>query len=303
MSDLKYNSGVMAATSAFLMWGLLPIYWKQLDNIPAYEILAHRMCWSLVVTLGLLALLGRLKGLWALFRQRDKCLYFFLTASILGVNWFIYIWAVNGGHIIEASLGYFITPLVSVCFGVIFLREKMRGVQWFSVFLAFLGVCYLTWLYGEFPYIAVALASTFSCYGLLRKIATVPALEGLCLEATLLFLPALFFLFFLDMQGTGSYLHGTLSESLFLAGTGVATTAPLLCFCFGAQRIPLYVVGVLQYLAPTINLFVGIFLYNESFPFERMVGFMIIWVALALFILDGLMRQLRLPAFFHKKMG
>ena len=291
---MSYNPGIVAATSAFLMWGLLPIYWKQLVTVPAYEILGHRMAWSLVVTLGLLAFMGKLGDLRALFRQGRQCRYFFLTSSILAVNWFIYIWAVNAGYIIEASLGYFINPLVTVCFGVKFLKEKMRGLQWVSVFLAFLGVCYLTWLYGEFPWVAITLASTFACYGLLRKVATVPALEGLCLETSMLFIPALAFLVFLEINGTGAFLHGSISESLYLIGTGIATTAPLLCFCYAARKIPLYVVGLLQYLAPTISLVVGIFLYNESFPFERLIGFAIIWLALCIFIVEGLSRQLRM---------
>lgn len=290
---MNNNRGVVAATSAFVMWGLLPIYWKQLDEVPAYEILCHRMVWSLVITLGLLALMGNLGRLTTLLRQKKQCLYFLLTASILALNWFVYIWAVNADYILDASLGYFINPLVSVCFGVVFLKEKIRRVQWVSVFLAFTGVCYLTWLYGEFPWVAIALASTFACYGLMRKITTVPALEGLCLETSLLFLPALGFLIFLEMQGRGAFPHGQPVESAFLIGTGIATTAPLLCFCYAAQKIPLYVVGLLQYLAPTISLFVGIFLYQESFPPERMIGFAIIWLALLVFMLEGLSRQLR----------
>lgn len=292
--NMNYNSGVILATSSFFMWGLLPIYWKQLAGVPAYEISAHRMVWSLLVTLVLLGLLGKLTGFVNLLRQGRKCLFALLTASILSVNWFIYIWAVNSGYIIEASLGYYINPLVSVCFGVLFLKEKMRRAQWFSVLIAGAGVCYLTWLYGAFPWIALSLAATFACYGLLRKIASVPALEGLCLETCILFIPALAFLMFLDMQNSGAFLRGPVADTWFLAGTGVATTAPLLCFCLAAREIPLYVIGLLQYLAPTINLFVGIFMYGERFPFERMVGFAIIWLALLLFIGEGLTRQVRL---------
>jgi chloramphenicol-sensitive protein RarD len=290
---VSYNPGITAAASSFVMWGLLPIYWKQLDTVPAYEILGHRMAWSFVVTFVLLAMMGKLGTLRALFQQRKQCLYFFFTGSILGVNWFIYIWAVNAGYIIEASLGYFINPLVSVCFGVIFLKEKIRKVQWISIVLAFIGVCYLTWLYGEFPWIAISLASTFACYSLLRKVTTVPALEGLCLETSILLIPALAFLVFQESVAHGAFFHGKVLTPLFLGGTGIATTVPLLCFCYAAQRIPLYVVGLLQYLAPTISLFVGIFLYNESFPPEKMVGFSIIWLALGVFVLDGFSRQLR----------
>ncbi|MFN2355552.1 MAG: EamA family transporter RarD, partial [Desulfopila sp.] len=291
--EMLINTGVAAATSSFVMWGLLPIYWKQLDGVPAYEILCHRMAWSLVVTLGLLAVMGKMRGFTSLFKQKRQCGYFLVTAVILGVNWLVYIWAVNAGHILDASLGYFINPLVSVCFGVIFLKEKIRPVQWGAVFIASIGVCYLTWLYGTLPWIAITLASTFACYGLLRKIATVPALEGLCLETAILFLPASLFLAFLEFKGSGAFLHGSPAQSLLLFGTGAATTAPLLCFCYAARRIPLYVVGLLQYLAPTINVFVGILLYGEPFPVERMMGFAIIWAALLLFICEGLSHQLR----------
>ena len=288
-----YNRGVAAATTSFVMWGLLPIYWKLLQSVPAHEILCHRMTWSLLVTFCLLPVMGDLKTFFGFFKQGRKFLYFFLTAAILSINWMLYIWAVNSGYILEASLGYYINPLVSVCFGVVFLKEKMRVIQWVSISLAFAGVCYLTWQYGEFPWIAVSLATTFACYGLLRKITTVPALEGLCLETSILFLPAFFYLLYLNANGSGSFLHGSMGQSLLLAGTGVATSAPLLLFCYAAQKIPLYLIGLLQYLAPTINLFVGIFMYHEPFPAERMIGFAIIWVALIVFIWESLARQLR----------
>jgi len=288
------NKAVASATGAFIMWGLLPIYWKMLDVVPAYEILCHRMTWSLVLTFGLLAITGKLQGFYQLFKRRKQFFYFLLTAMILSVNWLIYIWAVNAGFIIEASLGYFINPLVSVCFGVIILKEKIRAVQWFSIAIAAFGVAYLTWLYGTFPWIAVSLATSFACYGLLRKITTVPALEGLCLETAILFLPALGVLLYFEYSGTAALFHGGITQSILLIGTGLATTAPLLLFCYAAQKIPLYLIGLLQYLAPTINLFVGIFIYNEAFPLERMIGFAIIWVALGLFIWDGLVRQIKI---------
>jgi len=262
-----------------------------MDSVPAYEILCHRMAWSLLVTLALLALSGKLDGFFSLFRQRDKLLYFLLTAVILSVNWLIYIWAVNAGYIVEASLGYFINPLVSVAFGVLFLKERIRPLQWFSVFLAFAGVCYLTFLYGSFPWIALTLAGTFACYGLLRKITPVPALEGFGIEAAILFVPALLVLFALEIQGSGTFLHASATIHWLLAGSGIATSVPLLLFCYAAQRIPLYLVGILQYLAPTISLTIGVFLYQESCPPERMAGFAIIWLALAIFVWEGLSRQ------------
>ena len=284
---------VSSATGAFVLWGLLPIYWKMLDAVPAYEILCHRMAWSLVLIFALLAVTGKLAGFFQLFTRWQQFLYFLLTALILSVNWLIYIWAVNAGYIIEASLGYFINPLVSVCFGVFILKEKIRSLQWFSIAIAALGVAYLTWLYGSFPWIAISLATTFACYGLLRKITTVPALEGLCLETAILFLPAVAALLYFETNGSAALFHGGNLQTVLLIGTGLATTAPLYLFCYAAQKIPLYLVGLLQYLAPTINLFVGIFLYNEPFPIERMVGFAIIWMALVLFIWEGLVRQVR----------
>lgn len=293
MGGMGDKRGIAAAAATFVMWGLLPIYWKLMASVPAYEILCHRMTWSLLVTLGLLAVSGKFNGFISLFRQRDKFFYFLMTAVITSVNWLIYIWAVNTGYIIEASLGYFINPLVSVCFGVLFLKERLRPRQWLSVFLALVAVCYLTFLYGAFPWIALSLAATFACYGLLRKITTVPPLEGLCLETAILFVPALLSLLVLEVRGGVAFLHAPASIKLLLAGSGIATTVPLLLFCYAVQKIPLYLVGILQYLAPTISLSVGISLYHESFPPERMAGFAIIWLALAIFVWDGLTCQLK----------
>ena len=287
------NRGIAAAVASFVMWGLLPIYWKLMASVPAHEILCHRMAWSLLVTVALLAGSGKLNGFISLFRQRSKFLYFLLTAAILSVNWLGYIWAVNNGYIVEASLGYFINPLVSVCFGVLFLKERLSPPQWLSVFLAFVAVCYLTFLYGSFPWIALLLAATFASYGLLRKITTVPPLEGLCLETTILFLPALLVLLVLEVRGDSAFLHAPASITVLLAGSGVVTSVPLLLFCYAAQKIPLYLVGILQYLAPTISLFVGVYVYHEPFSPERMVGFAIIWLALAIFIASSLTRQLK----------
>jgi chloramphenicol-sensitive protein RarD len=287
------NRGIAAAVASFVMWGLLPIYWKLMASVPAHEILCHRMAWSLLVTVALLAGSGKLNGFISVFRQRGKFLYFLLTAAILSVNWLVYIWAVNNGYIVEASLGYFINPLVSVCFGVLFLKERLSPPQWLSVFLAFVAVCYLTFLYGSFPRIALLLAATFSSYGLLRKITTVPPLEGLCLETTILFLPALLVLLVIEVRGDSAFLHAPASITVLLAGSGVVTSVPLLLFCYAAQKIPLYLVGILQYLAPTISLFVGVYVYHEPFSPERMVGFAIIWLALAIFIASSLTRQLK----------
>lgn len=295
------NRGIAAGVATFVIWGLLPVYWKLMAAVPAYEILCHRMAWSFLVAIALLAISGRLSGFVSLLRQRDKLLYFLLTSLILSANWLIYIWAVNNGYIVEASLGYFINPLASVCCGVLFLKERIRPLQWLSVWLACVAVCYLTFLYGSFPWIALSLAATFASYGLLRKITPVPPLEGLCLETAILFVPALLVIVALEAGGGGAFRPAAAPLKGLLAFSGIATSAPLLLFCYAAQRIPLYLVGLLQYLAPIISLSLGIFLYGESFPPERMAGFALIWLALAILVGDGLSRQWR--AIYSRRTG
>lgn len=293
MGGMNDKGGIAAGVSAYVLWGLLPIYWKLLALVPAYRILFHRMIWSFLVTLVLLAVSRRMDGFISLFRQQSKFLYFLMTSLILSATWLIYIWAVNAGFIVEASLGFFINPLVSVCFGVLFLKERLRPLQWLSVFLSFVAVCYLTFLYGAFPWIALSLAGLFACYGLLRKITTVQPLEGLCFETAILFVPALLILLILEFRGGSTFLDAPAAIKLLLAGSGIATSVPLLLFCHAARKSPLYMVGLLQYLAPTISLCVGIFLYHESFPPERMAGFAIIWLALAIFVWDGVTSRLK----------
>jgi len=285
--------GLFAATGAFVFWGILPAYWKFLQEVPAYEILCHRMSWSLLLTLGLVFLTGRREVFSRALQERKNLVTFSLTGLLLAINWLLYIWAVNAGYIIEASLGYFINPLINVFFGMIFFREKMRPVQWVGLLLAFLGVLYLTVYYGQFPWIALVLASCFATYGLLHKKNNLGALDGLCLETGILFLPAAAFLIGLACTGGGAFGRIELSGTLLLIGTGVVTTVPLLLFGYAAKNIPLSTLGLLQYLAPTINLLLGVFVYGEDFPRVRMIGFMLIWGALALFMVENLFRRLR----------
>ncbi len=285
--------GILAAAAAFILWGVLPAYWKLLQEVPAYEILCHRMSWSLVLTLGLVIVTGRRTLFQQALGERNNLITFTATGLLLAVNWLLYIWAVNAGFIVEASLGYFINPLINVLFGMIFFREKMRPIQWLALLLATFGVLYLTFYYGQFPWIALALATTFATYGLLHKKNHLGALDGLCLETGILFLPAAAFLLGLGCTGNGSFGEIGLSGSLLLAGTGVVTTVPLLFFGYAAQKIPLSTLGLMQYLAPTINLILGVFVYGEEFPRTRMVGFMLIWAALAIFMAENLLRRLR----------
>jgi chloramphenicol-sensitive protein RarD len=285
--------GLLAAACAFILWGVLPVYWKLLQQVPAYEILCHRMAWSLVLTLGLVFLTGRRAVFRQALRERENIITFTATGLLLAVNWLLYIWAVNAGYIVEASLGYFINPLINVFFGMIFFKEKMRPVQWLALLLAFLGVLYLTIYYGQFPWIALVLATSFAIYGLLHKQNNLGALDALCLETGILFLPAAAVLIGLAFTGSGSFGKIEVSGSLLLVGTGVITTVPLLLFGYAAHKIPLSTLGLMQYLAPTINLMLGIFIYGEEFPTTRMIGFMLIWGALAIFMGDNLLRRLR----------
>jgi chloramphenicol-sensitive protein RarD len=285
--------GLLAAAGAFILWGVLPVYWKLLQDVPAYEILCHRMAWSLILTLGLVFLTGRRAVFRQALKERKNLITFTTTGLLLAVNWLLYIWAVNAGFIIEASLGYFINPLINVFFGMIFFREKMRPVQWLALFFAFLGVLYLTIYYGRFPWIALVLAVSFATYGLLHKKNSLGALDALCLETGMLFLPATAILIGLAYTGDGSFGRIDLSGTLLLVGTGLVTTVPLLLFGYAAHKIPLSTLGLMQYLGPSINLVLGIFVYGEEFPQARMIGFMLIWSALAIFMMDNLLRRFR----------
>lgn len=280
-------SGILAAIAAYILWGVLPIYWKALAAVPAINILCHRMVWSLVVTLLLIALFGRRASMLRLIRDSRSRKLFSVAALVLAGNWLLYIWAVNAGHVIEASLGYFINPLVSVLFGLLFLGERLRPGQVCALLIALGGVFYLTFWYGQFPWIALILAGSFGTYGLVHKKIKAPALEGLSLETMVLFLPALVALVAMESGEDAVFLSGGPSQAMLLAGSGIITSLPLLLFGFAAQRISLTHLGLLQYIAPSINLLLGIFLYHEPFPIQRMVGFAMIWSALALYMLES----------------
>jgi chloramphenicol-sensitive protein RarD len=290
---MQSTRGIVAATLSYIIWGVLPIYWKSLENLPAYEILCHRMAWSLIIMVFLLFVLGRMRGLIPLLKDWIVLRTFFLSSVLLAVNWLIYIWAVNSGHIVEASLGYFINPLVTVIFGVYFLKERLRPGQIAALCFAAAGVAYLTFVYGRFPFIALILAGSFSIYGLIHKKTSVLPVEALFLETLMLFLPAAAVLLWFEYQGHGAIFHSGLSISLLLIGAGVVTTIPLLLFAYAAHNIPLSLLGILQYTAPTINLLLGILLYHEGFPYARMIGFVFVWSALAIYLIEGTIHRTR----------
>ncbi|MCK9263384.1 MAG: EamA family transporter RarD [Desulfomonilia bacterium] len=279
--------GVLYAITAYVLWGLLPVYWKWLQHIPAFEVLCHRIVWSFFM-LGLaIALTGRWKRLRRdLFSARVLCVY--VAAGILiAANWLTYIWAVGAGFILETSLGYFINPLLSVLMGVVVLHERLRSVQWAAMALAAAGVCYLWITHGSMPWIALILAISFSLYGLTKKIAPLGSLQGLTVETAVLLLPALAFLAYSGQAGRDASLHTGFVTSILLVGTGLITMVPMLLFSSAARRVDLSLLGIMQYIAPSMQFILGLFVYHEPFTRERLIGFVIVWSALAVYAAEG----------------
>jgi len=285
------NAGILSAIAAYSLWGLLPVYWKAVQEVPAHEILCHRMVWSLGFSLLLLTIKNRWSWIRLAGRSRTVALMFVGSAVLIGANWFTYIWAVTHGHLVAASLGYFINPLVTVLLGVIVLREKLRPWQWASIGIAACGVLYLTYVYGSFPWIGLTLALTFAFYGLMRKTAKLGALEGLSLETAILFLPAAAYLVHLESAGAGAFGHAGAGTTLLLALTGVATALPLLLFAHGVRRISLTTTGLLHYIAPTFQFLLGVFAYQDPCTRTRLIGFCVVWLALLVYTTEGILAR------------
>lgn len=289
MSESKTNtSGVLFALGCYVLWGFFPVYWKQLQHVDSLEILAHRMSWSLVFVVVILAFQNKWSWIRLAIRKPRVLGVYFAAASLLAVNWGVYIWAVNAGFVVETALGYFINPLINVLFGTLFLGERLRRGQVISVALAACGVLYLTFAYGNLPWIALILAGTFATYGLLKKKASLGAIEGLSLETALLFVPAVAFLIWVELDRGGAFVNSDAHTSALLAFSGVATALPLVFFAAALRRLSLTVVGIVQYLAPTLQFLLGVYLYNEPFTMTRLIGFAFIWLGLALFTAESL---------------
>ena len=281
----KVNKGLLFGVSAYIIWGLLPLYWKLVEEAGAYEILAHRGIWSLLICVSLLALRKQLKSAYEMVRSSRTFSLLFLASGLLTINWGVYIWSVTVNRVVEAALGYYITPLINVTFGVLLLREKLRPAQWIAVALAAAGVVILTLGYGSLPWIALVLAISFGSYSLIKKSLNLGALETLSLETLFAFLPNLVFLFII--QGNGSAEFGsTWTISILLFGAGAATVIPLLLFNGSTTRLPLSTVGLLQYITPTIMFFIGIYINNEDISTTKVLGFAFIWLALAVLSRD-----------------
>ena len=281
------NKGIWYGIGAYVTWGLFPIYWKWLHNVPALQLIGHRILWSFLL-LFVVILVSRQ---WSVFRaaalKPHVLRIYFVAAVLIGINWLVYVWAVNAGFIVQVSLGYYINPLLNVLMGVLFLRERLRPLQWIPLGLAAAGVLYLTWAYGSLPWISLTLAFSFGIYGLVKKIAPLGSLYGLSLETGLLFLPALLYLLCADAIGQGAFLHTGAISDVLMMGAGLMTTIPLLMFASAARRIPLSLVGILQYIAPTLQFLLGVLVYGEPFTHTQLIGFGMVWVALILFAVEG----------------
>jgi len=288
-SDAKarYNSGLLAAIGTYLIWGVAPLYWQLLKPASAPEILAHRVIWSV----GLLLIIVYFRNLMVEVRSasndKRKILLLFSASILISINWGVFIWAVNNGHVIETSLGYFINPLVSVALGVFILKEKLSSPQKVSVALTFIAVTFLTLTLGHPPYIALSLAFSFGFYGLVKKILNMNAISSLTLETLLLTPFFLAFLFYLNSKDQLSFVNYDLNHSFWLAIAGVVTVVPLLLFGTAVVRIPLVVLGLVQALGPILQFLLGYFVFNEPMSLARWIGFLIVWLAVTVFSYDA----------------
>ncbi|MBC8332098.1 MAG: EamA family transporter RarD [Anaerolineae bacterium] len=285
------NKGIWYGVGAYVLWGFFPIYWKLIHDVPALEIISHRMVWSFVFVAIVIALRKSWQGFRPVLENRKRALVYLGTGLLLTLNWLVYVWAVNSGYIVESSLGYFINPLVNVLLGVVFLRERLRLGQWIPVGLAAAGVLYLTVSYGSLPWIALTLAFSFGFYGLLKKTAALNSTHGFMLETGFIFFPVLGYLIYLELTGQAAFGHQSLFTTGMLIFAGVATGLPLLWFGAAARQIPLSTLGLLQYIAPTLQFSIGVLLYGEDFSQARVIGFSIIWLALLIYSSEGFLHR------------
>jgi len=285
--------GFLLGTAAFTMWGLLPVYWPLLEPASATEILAHRIVWSLVVSAVLLLAVHRSAELVGIWRRRRARIAMTVAGLVICFNWGTYIWAVNNGHVVDTSLGYYINPLVTVLMGVVFLHERLRRVQWMALGIAFAAVVVLSLDLGGPPWISLILAFSFGTYGLVKKQAQVGPIEGLTWEGLVLVPFALGYLGWLTWAGESTTWDDGVGHFLLLVGTGVITAAPLLCFAGAANRMSLTTLGLLQYLAPTIQLVLGITLFDEPMGTQRWIGFSMVWLALVIFTVESIVVRRR----------
>lgn len=287
------RKGLLFAIGAFLIWGLLPLYLRPLHEVPALTIMSHRLVWCCLFVMIWLAARGELAGVKRALGTPSTLLRLCGSAVLISINWLVYVWSVGNGHVLDASLGYFINPLVNVLLGVVLLGERLNRVQWLSVATAASGVAWLTAQAGHVPWIALALAFSFSGYGLIRKLVAVDAITGLASETALIAPLGIGWLLWQQASGAGAFAgNGPFLSGWLIAG-GLVTAVPLALFAAGARRIPYSTVGLIQYIGPTLQLLLGVFLFHEAFGAARAAGFVLIWTALALYAGDGLWRARR----------
>ncbi|WP_225100492.1 EamA family transporter RarD [Streptomyces sp. CoH27] len=282
------RAGLLNGFAAYGMWGLVPLFWPLLKPAGAVEILTHRMVWSLVVVAAALLFIRRWAWAGELLRQPRRLALVAVAAAVITVNWGVYIWAVNSGHVVESSLGYFINPLVTIAMGVLLLKERLRPVQWAAVATGFAAVVVLTVGYGRPPWISLTLAFSFATYGLVKKKVGLGGIESLAAETAIQFLPALAYLLWLVAHGKSSFVNDGTGHAALLASTGLVTALPLVCFGAAAIRVPLSTLGLLQYLAPVFQFLLGVLYFHEAMPVERWAGFALVWLALILLTGDAL---------------
>jgi chloramphenicol-sensitive protein RarD len=289
------NRGVLFGAAAYGLWGAFPLYWALIRHVPTAQAMGHRILWSCLVLAVLVGVTGRGAALAAVPR---RVLGVYAVAGVLiGINWTLYVWAVNAGFVVQTSLGYFITPLVNVVLGVAVLRESLRRVQWMAVACAFAGVVHLTRTYGGLPWIALGLAASFGTYGLVKKQAPLSPVDGLFLETAVLVLPAAAFLAAVQAGGRAVFLHAGMTTDVLLVGTGILTVIPLLLFATAVRMVPLSVIGILQFIAPTIAFLLGVFVFREPFSRAQLAGFALVWMALVIFAADSWLTRRRTLVF------
>lgn len=286
------KKGVLQALAAYLLWGIFPLYFKLLQSVTPEQILAHRLAWSFVLLFVVVLLRGELGALWRSLTLR-RVLIYLAAALLISINWLVYVWTVTTGRVLQSSLGYFINPIISVLLGALLFAERLRPGQWAAVGMAGLGVLYLTVEYGSLPWPSLVLAVTFGLYGVVKKAAPLEALHSLTLETALVFPAAIGYLVWVELQGSGSFGHTTALVNGLLAVSGIVTVIPLLLFSAGARRVPLFLLGLLQYISPTMQFLLGVLLFHEAFNVQRLIGFSFIWLALLLFSGEGLLWQRR----------
>lgn len=289
------RSGLAAAVAAFAIWGVFPLYLRPLAQVPALQVMAHRVVWCCLLVMLFLGWRGELGTVRAALADPGTRRRLAASAILISVNWLVYVWAVANGHVVEASLGYFINPLLNVVLGVLILSERLTRPQWLAIMLAAIGVLYLTVAAGRPPWIALVLAASFGTYGLIRKTMKVESVPGLASETLLLAPFALAFLVWVQAQGTGTFGHEGRVIDALLVGSGLVTALPLALFAYGARRIPYSTVGIVQYIGPTVQFLIGVFVFHEPFPRSRAIGFILIWTGLLVYAADGLRRSRKLP--------